>query len=693
MFPVHAAKGGVVKFAKWDVPNGETSATNYLLIEDTSTEPTTYAIYYHLAYESIPQELRTPGAPVYQGQLIANADDTGASTASHLHFMVHTNPSSYWGSSVDIVFDEVTINDGRPRTCTEAALYPEYGDECIVGDWFYSDNADNQPPTAWISSPAAGTIITSRIFTINAMAQDDVAVKTISMYLRQEPAGWQEIAESQNQNVLTAEIDLCELGLADGTFQLALEVVDTDNKVTQTYQTPHSLTKSVDCTLPPPACIPGPKQIALYTQPNYQGNCTVLDLGIYYGMVYVPGIENDEVSSLLIGSKAFTVLFRDNNLKGIYEMIKDNEPDLSENTLGDNTLSSLGVYEMVPDSPHAPVLPDSFTAHEDELIQINWTGDAEEYYAELIHKNASILIQDWSSQTSFTLGYLPAGVYTLNVTGRNLAGEAQASLDFTVENSTETQPQTELQRLPNSTKSSAVTLNWTVTQGADNINHFEVEYRVDGQAWEMVNDNILADQRSVVVILPPGFTYEFRMRAVALTERSEEFPINAEATTSVAAYCVGDLYESGEPDQDISPLVVEKPQLHTFCPTGDQDRIPIVMDSTSPMTISIDPLKNPLPILASLQAPDGEIIQEIDVSETAIIEIKPTGSQLGTWRIIFSPADPMLMGETTAYLVSSGDTRGHGPMLSAVLLITLGIVFLIGVTILLIRKRSRQQNY
>ncbi len=359
MFPVHAAKGGVVKIAKWDVENGDTSATNYLLVEDTSTDPTTYAIYYHLAHESIPEDLRTTGAEVYQGQFIGNADDTGASTAHHLHFMVHTNPSSYWGSSVDIVFDEVDINGGRPRTCNEAELFPEYGTECHEGgDWFYSDNEDNQPPTAWISSPQDNTTITTQSFTATAEASDDISISTISMFVRQGDEGWQEVGESQNQNTLTAEIDMCALGLEDGDFLLALEVVDSSGKITYTYDSPITLSKEFDCQNAPPACIPQPNQIALYTEPNYQGNCALVNLGSYYGMIYVNGIENDEVSSLLIGEDVYTILYQDNNLKGIYEFFSANDPDLSDNTIGENTLSSLGVYER-PEVPSAPIFTTS----------------------------------------------------------------------------------------------------------------------------------------------------------------------------------------------------------------------------------------------------------------------------------------------------------------------------------------------
>ncbi len=67
MFPVVAAKAGYVKYAVWRYPNGYSEAGNYLVIEDPTTNPTTYQVYYHLAQDSIPPALRVRGARVYQG--------------------------------------------------------------------------------------------------------------------------------------------------------------------------------------------------------------------------------------------------------------------------------------------------------------------------------------------------------------------------------------------------------------------------------------------------------------------------------------------------------------------------------------------------------------------------------------------------------------------------------------------------
>ena len=649
MFPVHAAKGGVVKMAVWDVPNGTTTATNYLLIEDTTTEPTTYAIYYHLAHDSIPVEIRTPGAEVYQGQLIGNADDTGASTAHHLHFMVHTNPNSYWGSSVDILFDEVDINDGRPRTCTEAELYPDYGDECHEGgDWFYSENEDNPPPNAWIESPDENTTITTHSFTAVAQAIDDMTVSTISMFLRQGEAGWQEVAETQNENTLTATINICDLGLEDGEFELAVEVVDNSQKVTGTYDTPHRLIKDVDCSVQPPACNPAPNQIALFTETNYQGDCANVDIGEYYGMVYVNGIENDEVSSLLVGDLAYVILYADNNLKGIHETFFTDDPDLHSNTIGNNTISSL-VVGISPLRISYPDLPLLVSSYEGELIDISWSGSADEYYAELTREGESILIQDWTPETSFTLGYLATGTYTLSVTGRNMMGEAESLMTIEVEPAPKDRPETRLVTISNETTNSTDELEWEVIAGKSNIDHFEIQYRRDSGDWQLLNGNIPSDQSSTLSIFEPGYIYDFRMRAIAFDGLDENYPSTPEIRTHIKETCVPDLYELNSD----SPIYTGESRLYTFCPTNDIDTVLVNANTSKSFSIQVEPLLNKLPISVTIYDPNGEIVETLSIyQKPSTLQFSPKSSQLGLWKIEFIPYDPLISGENTAYTVT-----------------------------------------
>jgi murein DD-endopeptidase MepM/ murein hydrolase activator NlpD len=136
MWDIYAARSGTVWMWQDSVPtcyqptcNESQPLGNFLVLQDTTTSPTTYQLYLHLAQGSIQAGLKAVGTPVLQGQFLAKADNTGQSWGHHLHFMVHTNPASYWGNSVDISFDDVSINDGRPRTPAEASAYPQYGSQ------------------------------------------------------------------------------------------------------------------------------------------------------------------------------------------------------------------------------------------------------------------------------------------------------------------------------------------------------------------------------------------------------------------------------------------------------------------------------------------------------------------------------------------------------------------------------------
>ena len=152
MFPLLAAKGGIVKDLHDACGNGTTTCTNYLVLEDQSTSPTTYQIYFHLAYNSIPNELQK-GVLVRQGQYVGDVDDTGYSTGHHLHYHVTDNLYYYlsdgqplpWGYSVDIRFDDVAENDGTPRTKNEALEYPEYGRRLPRRQRVYFGQRGHQP--------------------------------------------------------------------------------------------------------------------------------------------------------------------------------------------------------------------------------------------------------------------------------------------------------------------------------------------------------------------------------------------------------------------------------------------------------------------------------------------------------------------------------------------------------------------
>jgi hypothetical protein len=311
----------------------------------------------------------------------------------------------------------------------------------------------------------------------------------------------------------------------------------------------------------------------------------------------------------------------DNNLKGIRETFFNDDPDLRGNTIMDDTLSSLivGISPLRISYPHLPLL---VSYYEGELINITWSGDADEYYAKLSQADQTILIQDWSVETSITLGYLPVGTYTLSVIGRNILGEAESITTIEVEPTPNNRPETQLSTLPNETTNSVVELHWDVTAGKNNIDHFEIQFRRENENWQILNDNIDPGQRRTINILETGYVYDFRMRAIALDGLDENYPAMPEARIKINSTCMQDLFE---PNSAV-PLENSESRLYTFCPENDVDTVIIKAETDDAYNIRMDPLLNQLPITVTIYDPNGEILETLSVFEKrAMLNITPHG--------------------------------------------------------------------
>ena len=261
MFPLLASKAGTVWMASDSCPNGWESCYNYLVLRDDTTTPVTYQLYLHLAYDSIPDDF-VPGRRVKQGEYIGRDDDTGFSTNHHLHFHVHTSPTSYWAPSVDFRYDDVPVNDGAPRTCLEASLYPAYGSECIgdkinpmkaTNDWYVSGNVGAYPPKGDLLHPAPGASIAGAVMDVTATASDDQGVERVELVALVD-GEWRTAGPPlarQPDGTYDGDVPLCAAGLTHGSYEIALRIQDMEGNVTTSL--PGRRTITVSHTCPPPS--------------------------------------------------------------------------------------------------------------------------------------------------------------------------------------------------------------------------------------------------------------------------------------------------------------------------------------------------------------------------------------------------------------------------------------------------------
>jgi hypothetical protein len=255
MFPIMAAKGGTVFHWRDSCPNNTSTCTNSITLQDRSTTPWTYQIYLHIAQNSVPAHLKQVGAPVTQGQFIANVDNTGYSTGHHLHFMVVTENTRYfsggmqsvWGVAEDITFRDVDINwhaptqGGRPRLAYEAASYGGEG-----RTYYVSGNKPANAPTGGLTAPATKTYVTSRNLTVSGWGQQNVGVVKLEILANYDGA-WIQIGSEQTANPFTTTVNLCNTPIPNGPFQLALRVWDNKGNPSGIL-TPLKLIKGVECS-------------------------------------------------------------------------------------------------------------------------------------------------------------------------------------------------------------------------------------------------------------------------------------------------------------------------------------------------------------------------------------------------------------------------------------------------------------
>jgi murein DD-endopeptidase MepM/ murein hydrolase activator NlpD len=345
MFPLVASRAGTVKYAVWTYPNGywdgNANHANFLVLEDTSTVPTSYMVYLHLAQDSIPVALRTRGARVYRGQFIGIVDDTGYSTGSHLHFQVHTNAGSWWGNSVDITFDDVSINGGRPRTPSEATAYGGQG------SWYYTSannsGTDFTPPDAGLTAPADQSVVNLTTVRLQGYATDSGAGFSHAYFIANTGDGWQQVGPIFSSSPFTYDWDLCAAQLPAGAINLSLRAWDRDGNQAVGYPGLRLIIHANSCPPPPPACTPTPDQVALYAGKDFGGDCVVEGTGDYAnGSVLAPvGAENAE--SIRVGANVLATLYSDTYYSGRVETFDSDDRNLSDNPIGADTVRSMRI--------------------------------------------------------------------------------------------------------------------------------------------------------------------------------------------------------------------------------------------------------------------------------------------------------------------------------------------------------------
>lgn len=484
MFAVHAAKAGTVWHAVWWHEDGNEDYANYLILQDTTTNPTSYQLYMHFSKDSIPPELRVVGTPVSQGQFLGIADDTGVSSGNHLHFHVHLNPDSYWDQSVDITFADVAINGGRPRIsydlpyCLNNDLFH---DVCLQTQSTYvSGNVvtgDRTPPEGDLLAPSQnGMTVSSAVVHLEGWAKDDESGIYKAQFMANDGSGWKYLGDPFTSGTFSLDWNLCDSDVPDGPVSVALWLQDANGNQNVSLPGLKHFIKNYTCPEPPPQCTPADNQVGLYAGPNFQGACTVLGVGSFEDSSALGNLGDNNAESIQVGSGVQATLFMNADLNGRGETFTSNDRSLADNLIGANTTTSV-LVQLRSAVPKTPVLAwpgDGTTYPADSSLILVWDngGSSALYQVQLSKDNQLLKTSDWKTRPFWQIGSLAPGNYSWKVRAKNDNGVSawSSSYSFVISTPASTPPEPPAYSVPFNDDMETTSANWTYSNYWDLTN-------------------------------------------------------------------------------------------------------------------------------------------------------------------------------------------------------------------------------
>ena len=211
------------------------------------------------------------------------------------------------------------------------------------------------------------------------------------------------------------------------------------------------------------------------------------------------------------------------------------------------------------------------------------------------------------------------------------------------------------QLLPAETfNSTAVLLNWGVTNVGIGFGTFNLQWRTEPGTWSSTNMfTFPINQRSFWFTGQQGGVYAFRLQVLDDEGRAESWPAGdmAETTASLPSTCDADDFEEDDNIGQSNSLALEFPEQHNLCGPNDADWFQIDLQSGKYYLIRSASLNGGAAERMTLYANDGSSIRMTGISpgvgQDAVMLYKSNSS--GSYYIKVEPLLPNLVGTDAQY--------------------------------------------
>lgn len=300
----------------------------------------------------------------------------------------------------------------------------------VIG-WLHDPtNSDTTPPTGDILDPDGSQTFQTGSIHLEAWATDDDSGLDSAQFIANYDGGWHDVGPAFSNFLFSYDWDWCQDSVPNGPISLALRLTDKQGNQTAGYPGLRHVEKKYTCP-PNPACTPTNLQVALFKEPNFEGDCQLLGAGTYLNNSSFPNVGDNETASILVGTNVMAAIFSEDQVQGRRETLPGDDSNLSDNLVGSDSLSSVSVMagDSLPAVPSQQWPPNLSSYLDTQSISLFWQdeGGASQFRTTVDGPSLSETTP-WGTSITWSLGSFSPGIYSWRVQARNASGDSAWSL-------------------------------------------------------------------------------------------------------------------------------------------------------------------------------------------------------------------------------------------------------------------------